>query len=50
MAHLDLHSDFPDVSSEDWETLTAKGLRDESLESLTQRTEEGLTRGPLSSQ
>lgn len=48
MSKLRLTHDFPSASKTDWQALVEKGLRGAEFESLTRKTEDGITRGPLS--
>jgi methylmalonyl-CoA mutase len=47
MTELTLHSDFPNHTRDDWRNLAEKGLRSASVATLSSKTEDGMTRGPL---
>lgn len=48
MSELNLKSDFPSMTLEDWHALVTKGLRGAAFETLNRKTEDGISRGPLS--
>jgi len=48
MSDLKLTQKFPATSEADWQALVEKGLRGADFDSLTRETEDGLVRGPLS--
>ena len=48
MSELNLKSDFPSASEEDWRALVEKGLRGTAFETLNRKTDDGIHRGPLS--
>lgn len=45
-----LNTDFPSASLTDWQDLVEKGLRGATFETLLNSTDDGLVRGPLSTQ
>jgi len=49
MAELKLSEKFPQARREDWEALVEKGLKSAGFESLVQKTDDLIPRGPLSS-
>lgn len=48
MSDLNLTHDFPKSSEADWQALVEKGLRGAEFDSLTRKTDDGISRGPLS--
>ena len=48
MSELNLKSDFHSATYTDWRTLVEKGLRGATFETLNRKTEDGISRGPLS--
>jgi len=50
MSKLKLNHDFPTASETDWRALVDKGLRGAGIESLLRITDDGLVRGPLSTE
>lgn len=47
MTELQLQTEFPDYSREDWHSLAKGGLRGAKFDTLISQTEDSLTRGPL---
>jgi len=47
MSDLNLKSDFPEITNEEWRNLVEAGLRATTYADLLRKTEDGLSRGPL---